>query len=259
MSNLVTTLSSSYNSEEYLNTFLKNAKNQAHKNLCIGLELVEPSNMELEIIKKYKKKLNISSKVQNSRVSLPAAWNSILNRINSEYYCIWNLDDLRTKKSIYQQYKCLKNNDDNLFVYGNYKIVKNYNSKKGALINESNRENELEYSMILGPFFMFNKKILKKIIGFDEQLLSGSDYDFAIRMARNFKGIHVNKILGYYLNTGNGLSTKSDSLQEIERTVVELRYGLKVLQPELIDKAKSLYDVNHLKINSMNFEVEKFL
>ena len=90
---------------------------------------------------------------------------------------------------------------------------------------------------------MFKRSILEKIGYFDEQLLSGADFDFAMRLGRHGHGRHIDHNLGYYLNDRSGLSTKVNSLQEIERTVVELRYGLNPINKSLIEKAKQEYEI----------------
>ena len=152
----------------------------------------------------------------------------------------------------------LLNRDKSIdFVYGNYYIVKKFKKFKGKYINESGRESELKKSMILGPFFMFRRKVIQSINMFDEQLISGADYDFAMRLARNFKGEHINYNLGYYLNSGDGLSTSKSSLQELERTVVELRYNLEVLNNNLILDAQKKYDIKNIVVNDTKVKIKQ--
>jgi len=47
-----------------------------------------------------------------------------------------------------------------------------------------------------------------------------------IRIALNYKMEKNQGVLGYYLDEKAGLSTRKGSLQPIERTVIELRYGI---------------------------------
>ena len=60
---------------------------------------------------------------------------------------------------------------------------------------------------------------------FDEQFHSGGDFDFVVRLARLGRGMRVRETLGAYYDGGFGLST-GNQLQPIERTVIELRYGI---------------------------------
>jgi hypothetical protein len=50
--------------------------------------------------------------------------------------------------------------------------------------------------------------------------------DLCIRLALHGKAVMTTGQLGYYLNEGLGASTKPNSKQPIERTIIELRYGI---------------------------------
>lgn len=244
----VTTLTSCYKGGKFLQRFIKNAESQSYNNLYLNIELVMPTRKEISILKKNSKNMkNLDFNIYENLITLPEAWNRTILTKQSEYYCIWNVDDLRTEDSIESMVAALDDNPECDFVYGNYYIVDKFGSQKGGLIDEKGREDELQKSMILGPFFMFRAKVLDSIGLFDEQLLSGADYDFAMRLSRNFKGIHIDKNLGYYLNTSSGLSTRKNSVQELERTVVEIRYNIPVINKSLITKASEKYRVHHLK------------
>ena len=80
--------------------------------------------------------------------------------------------------------------------------------------------------MELGPFFMFRKSLCKKAGFFDEQFKCANDFDFAVRLAMHGKIYCLQKNLGYFLNEGMGASTRPNSICPIERTVIELRYGV---------------------------------
>ena len=92
---------------------------------------------------------------------------------------------------------------------------------------------------------------------FDEQLVQGADYDLALRLAFNAKGLHLPINLGYYLNEGLGQSTKPDSKQPLERTVIELRYGIRVLEPHLVPYTRS-YDVDNIIVDEEKIPVSNF-
>lgn len=252
----VTVLTSSYKSEKYLRSYFKSITQQTFKNFEVSFQAVLPSDKEKNKLNKFKKKhLYFKSFEHTSLISLPKAWNLGIKESQSELICIWNVNDLRTKGSLNEMVKAFESDSDIGFVYGNYTIVKKFKKRKGNFINESNRENELKSSMILGPFFMFRKTVVDTIGMFDEQLKSGSDYDFAMRMARKFRGLHIDYNLGYYLNDKTGISTKEGSLQEIERTVVELRYNLEVLNPKKVKEAKDKYNISKLMINDKFVEI----
>jgi GT2 family glycosyltransferase len=182
--------------------------------------------------------------------------NRCIENASGDYLCIWNVDDLRTPDSIEVMAKALDDNPDVNFVYGNYYIVPSFGSTNGQYVDETGKEEYLKVGMILGPFFMFRKSALKKSGVFDEQLMSGADYDLALRLAFNGKGLHIPLNLGYYLNDGQGLSTGSRK-QPIERTVVELRYGVRVLEPHLVPETRE-YDVENIIINDKKIPAKSF-
>ena len=237
-------LASAYKAEKYIKHYFKSAASQTYKDFEIAMELVEPSLNEKKFLVKAQKKYQfINLNIHEEKISLPKAWNESIKRTKSELICIWNVDDIRTPESLQKMVKVFDENSEVDFVYGNYTISNKFKQKKGNYINESGRENELQKAMILGPFFMFKRSILEKIGYFDEQLLSGADFDFAMKLARYGYGKHINYNLGYYLNDRSGLSTKANSLQELERTVVELRYRLNPINKTLIEKAKQEYEI----------------
>jgi hypothetical protein len=114
--------------------------------------------------------------------------------------------------------------------------------------------------MILGPFFMFRKSLIEKCGYFDEQLRSGADFDFAVRATHHANKIGYSKsILGYYLDEGKGLSTRGDGLQEVERTVIELRYGiLDKVDHKFVERANQ-YDIKNIKIAGKDIPALSFM
>jgi len=184
--------------------------------------------------------------------------NRCIEYAEGDYLCIWNIDDLRAPDSLEVMVKALDENPDVDFVYGNYIKVKNFKGTTGELVDETGKEEWLKIGMILGPFFMVRKELLEKTGLFDEQLISGADYDLAMRLARCGKGMHIPNMLGYYLDEGLGQSTKPDSRQPLERTAIELRYNVRVLEPRLVPRARSEYDLNNITFNDSVIEASRF-
>ena len=69
----------------------------------------------------------------------------------------------------------------------------------------------------------------------------------------------ISDILGYYLNEGQAQSTKPNSKQPIERTVVELRYNVRVLDNSLIQLAKDTYDLDNITIDEEKISVSNYI
>ena len=254
----VSTITPCYNMSKYMKGFLDNLSTQTHKDLEIVLDHNEPTDEEINLVEEYNDKHDNIFHIQVEGLDpIGISMNRCIEFATGDYLCIWNVDDLRTPDSIEVMAKALDDNPDVDFVYGNYTIVPNFGGTEGQYVDETGREDELTTGMILGPYFMFRKSILEKSGVFDEQLVQGADYDLALRLAFNGKGLHLPVNLGYYLNEGLGQSTKPDSKQPLERTVIELRYGIRILEPQLVPYTQT-YDVENIIVDEERIPVANF-
>ena len=251
----VSTITPCYNMSKYMKGFLDNLSTQTHKDLEIVLDHNDPTDEEINLIEEYNKEYDNIFHIQVEGLDpIGISMYRCIEFATGDYLCIWNVDDLRTSDSIEVMAKALDDNPDVDFVYGNYTIVPNFGGTDGQYVDETGREDELTTGMILGPFFMFRKSILEKSGVFDEQLVQGADYDLALRLAFNGKGLHLPINLGYYLNEGLGQSTKPNSKQPIERTVIEMRYDIRVLEPHLMPYT-SEYDIENIIVDEEKIHV----
>ena len=254
----VSTITPCYNMSKYMKGFLDNLSTQTHKDLEVVLDHNEPSDEEINLIEEYNKKHDNIFHIQVEGLDpIGISMNRCIEFATGDYLCIWNVDDLRAPDSIEVMAKALDDNPDVDFVYGNYTIVPNFGGTDGQYVDETGREDELTTGMILGPFFMFRKSLIEKSGVFDEQLIQGADYDLALRLAFNGKGLHLPVNLGYYLNEGLGQSTKPNSKQPIERTVIEMRYNIRVLEPQLMPYT-SEYDVENIIVDEQKIPVSTY-
>lgn len=230
MSIEVSAITPCYKMKDYIEIFLDRLPRQTFFNrMEVVLDHNEPERGEVELVRKFQKKYpgRLKHIIVKKVDPIGSSMNRCIYNAKGKFLTIWNVDDLRTDNSIELQYKQIKKSEKVGFVYGNYTVVKEFGSIKGEFIDHKNFDkNELTQSMILGPFFMFKKNLCKKIGFFDEQLLQGADFDFAIRLALASLGRKVYKNLGYYLNAQKGLSTKPNSLQPIEKDLICMRYGI---------------------------------
>jgi glycosyltransferase involved in cell wall biosynthesis len=251
MSIEVSTITPCYKMKDYIEIFLERLSRQTFFNrMEVVLDHNEPEKGEVELVRKFQKRYpgRLKHIIVKKVDPIGTSMNRCIHNAKGKFLTIWNVDDLRTDNSIEVQYNQIKRNEKIGFVYGNYTIVKEFGSSQGKFIDHKNFDkSELTKSMILGPFFMFKKSLCKKIGFFDEQLLQGADFDFAIRLALASNGRIVYENLGYYLNAQKGLSTKPNSLQPIEKDLVCMRYGIF----EKIERKNIPY--------FMNYEIKSFL
>jgi glycosyltransferase involved in cell wall biosynthesis len=257
----ISIIASTYNSNLYINKWLVSIEKQDVWNEA---ELIiipnDPSDEELFYLNNFAKKYpnQVYIKVV-SREPLYASWNRAILMAASTIYAISNVDDIRKPSSLSTQVRLLENNLEANFCYGPFEVVTKFECETGVLVIPPafDRE-EFSRSMRLGPFFIWraNKDYIKNF--FDEQFKSGGDFDFAVRLSLSGYGICANESLGYYLDSGTGLST-SGELQPIERTVIELRYGIwDKVDFKYIPSALE-YDLKNVKINNSFIPLHEIL
>lgn len=255
----VSCISPSYKTGKYLDGFLDSISEQTFRDFEVVLDHNDPTKREIEQVEDHNEKEdNVTHIVVEGVDPIGVSMNRCIENGTGDYFCIWNIDDLRTPDSLEVMVKALDDNPDVDFVYGNYVKVPQFRGTDGELVDETGKEEWLRIGMILGPFFMVRRSLLEKTGWFDEQLISGADYDLAMRMSRRGKGLHIPHILGYYLDEGLGQSTKPNSRQPLERTVIELRYDIRVLDTKLVPQASSEYDLNKITFNDTVIEASDF-
>ena len=255
----VSTITPCYNMSKYMKGFLDNLSTQTHKDLEIVLDHNDPSDEEVKLVEEYNEQYDNILHIKVEGVDpIGTSMNRCIEYATGDYLCIWNVDDLRTPDSIEIMAKVLDDNPDIDLVYGNYVIVSKFGETNGQFVDVEPHIPELKEGMILGPFFMFRKSLIEKSGLFDEQLIQGPDYDLALRLVRNGKAHFIPDNLGYYLNEGLGMSTKPNSKQPIERTVIELRYNVRVLEPQLVPHTRE-YDVENIIVDEEKIPVSNFI
>lgn len=260
---VISTITPCYKMKPYLKRFLDELPKQTIFNqIEVVLDHNDPDDEEILWVQDFQKKYPgiIKHIITRPVQFIGPSMNLCIKESSAQLLTIWNVDDLRTPNSLELQVKAFKKGAD--FVYGNFIIVRKFGTTTGSLVDVSKYQNQTEafrYRMLLGPFMAFRKTILDKTGVFDEQLKSGADYDLAIRLAFHGNGGFCEGNLGYYLNEGKGASTRPDSKQPLERTVIDIRYG----NYDTIDYDYAIraynYDINNIYINGQKIPVESLI
>ena len=257
---LVSCLTPTLKSEKYLEVFLCELEQQdLFPNFEVILNMSSPSNEEIRIVDHYKSKYGeVLNVVTHKEIQpLGPAWNQCIALAKADILAIWNVDDLRTPDSLSSQVESLQNSEY-IISYGPFKIVKGFQDRNGRVIQVENLStDDFLTGMHFGPFMAFKKEALHDSGIFDEQLVSGGDFDLSIRLALQGAAVRVPNLLGYYLDAGLGASTAPNSKQLVERTVIELRYGIyNKLDWQFINEALE-YDIKLLHSNGNRIPVSK--
>lgn len=227
---LVSTITPCYKMERYLPGFLAWLPGQSFfGQMEVVMDHNEPTEQEIQLVRDFQKKYpgRLKHIVAKKVDPIGTSMNRCIREASGEFLAVWNVDDLRTHDSIELQARLLLDNPNVGLAYGDYEIVDSFGSTSGNSVQHADiPPSEFTRSMIFGPFFMFRKSLCEKTGFFDEQLRSGTDFDLVVRLAFHGRAGMVEGQLGYYLNEGLGASTRPNSLQPVERTVIELRYGI---------------------------------
>ena len=227
---VVSTMSSCYHGEKYLPLFLERLPEQtAFDRLEVVMDLNEPSEEELHLVHKFQEEYpgHLRYTVQPKVVTYSASWNNCIRNSTGTYMTVWSIDDLRPRDSIEAEATYLDQHPDVGLVYGNEKMVPRFGDEEGPILDVARYPAEMATRLIIfGAFYMFRKELINKAGYMDEQFRSAADFDHCVRLALHTRYVPLDKILGYYLYAGQGLSSNPNSPGRVEDFVISLRYGV---------------------------------
>jgi len=240
----LTIITSLYQGEKYINTFLENMLNQTIFSEC-QLFIVDANSPENEqqIIEEYAQFYpNIKYLKMSDKIGIYEAWNLAIKESDSAFITNANVDDVHRKDAFELKVKALKNNPNIDVVYSDvyYSFLENLPfevvEECGLKTNlpTANKLNLLKYNAPHNSP-MWRRAIHEKLGYFDSTYKSAGDYEFWLRAA--FSGINFLKIepavVSYYSNP-EGMSTRIDS-----PGVVEAEKILKIYQNLYNSQSKS--------------------
>lgn len=222
----VSVILSLYRAERFLRRYLENVLEQT---LCDRLELSivhnDPTESERAILDGFASRISMV-RCEVPRESLYASWNRAMAQSSGDYLACWNADDLRVADSLERMVRILDGDSGLGWTYGDFAISRAFGQMEGRVVPTPEWTRELgTRGAIGGAFFMWRRNLLSSVGWFDEQFASGGDFDYTVRLSLHSKGARTPGLIGYFLHERAGLST-SGELQPIERTAIQLRYGI---------------------------------
>lgn len=226
----ITVITSLFNCLQYLEGYFEALDRIQNKNeIEILLIHNAPKQEELSVIENYLPKFPFLKHIRlEEREGLYASWNRGVTLAKGNYITIWNVDDVRLPNSLICQADSLDSHPDAAISYGDFVIVDKYGKTQGKIICEPEFERKSRKFFCkhhIGCFPMWRKDIHQNIGYFDEQFKLIADLDFQIRVAKKYPLVKTHNQLGFYLEgTPSNLSSNA-RLQDMEHTVLHLRYG----------------------------------
>jgi glycosyltransferase involved in cell wall biosynthesis len=238
-------ITSCYKGLRYLPEFFEQVQAQT---LFPQLEVVlvhnDPTPEELAVAETFKQQhpAHIQHLVVTPVEPLGASWNRGWQAARGEYVAMWNVDDRRPVDGLERQLACLDANPDCVMSYGDYVEVPQYGLAEGML-HEAPIYDQCRFSRAFpqgGAFLVWRKTLADQIGYFDEQMLIGPDFEYAVRVAVNALAMcRAAGTVGYFTNAEAGLSTRNGALKSaVERTAIQMRYAIyDKIRPQYVEAA----------------------
>lgn len=214
----VTAIVSTYASEDVFAGCLTDLFNQSlYQSGDLEIIIVDAASPQGEwnlIEQLAAKKNNVLALRTQKRESLYAAWNRAIRLSRGRYITNANADDRHRKDALEILAKALDDHPEAALAYGDVLITKNpnetfeKNTEQDAFRWGQYSREKLEDHCCVGPQPMWRSSLHKELGTFDERYVSAGDYDFWLRISLKYPMIHLDEILGLYLDNPQSLEHK---------------------------------------------------
>lgn len=201
-----------YNGSKYLAESIESVINQTFTDWELIIINDCSTDGTLEIANSYAEKddrIKVFTNPKNFK--LPKSLNEGFRRATGEYYT-WTSDDNMYKAEAFAVLSgYLDENSNVAMVYSDYTKI----DSEGNVIDINHIMNEPEkliFGNVVGASFMYRETVAKKIGEYDADMFLAEDYEYWIRIYREFVIIHLPKNLYFYRVHENSLSEKKMEL-----------------------------------------------
>lgn len=184
-----------YNGAKYIRQSIDSCLNQTFKNIEIIVVDDGSTDMTPQIIQSYEDK-RIKYIRHEKNKGLPEALNTGFANTTGGYFTWTSDDNFYVKEAIEKMLSFLKEKKCS-FVYCDYYLIKNNNFSQRSLFRLPDHV-DLGNMNHIGPCFLYSRKV-KEIIGdYDPEVLLSEDYDYWIRVSKQFSMYHLKEPLYYF-------------------------------------------------------------
>lgn len=208
-----------YNGEKYLAESIQSIVNQTFTDWELIIVNDCSTDSGFEIMKKYAH-TDSRIKIINNKINmkLPASLNIGFENAKGEYLT-WTSDDNLYKPNAFEEmYLFLEKNSECDMVAADYEII---DADGNFLKNVTVLKPDLKYYSVLGACFMYRKKVKDNIGRYDESMFLVEDYDYWIRIHKNYIIKRLDMCLYKYRNHSDSLS--QTRYVDVKKCFFELR------------------------------------
>lgn len=225
----ITTIVSTYNSEEFIATCLRDltAQTISEQVEIIVLDAASPQQ-EGRVVKEFQNNHpNIKYIRTPERIGIYAAWNIGVRKSSGEYLTVASTNDRILPDAYETMVQVLERENDIALVYGDSYLTDLPHQDIGSHPPSPkhngvwqwpayNYEDLLQYCMI-GPHPMWRKKLHDQVGYFDESYIALGDQDFWLRLGAKHKFQHIPQFTGMAWLSDDALSGGETSQKELLR------------------------------------------
>jgi GT2 family glycosyltransferase len=229
MSKKITIICSNYNSDIWIEEYLRYVNYQKNSEFDIIFIDACSTDNSLNKIKSFKFNPNIECKIIEckEKIGLYAAWNIGIKIAKTDYIMNFNTDDMLFDYALETYEKWIKQDTEADIIFGPFGLVKTrdmYNFVSYAKWPKYNHA-LLMYEYLCGPFPLIKKKVFEEIGYFDESYISAGDYEMVARMSKNgYNFRQIDQCIGCFYERSDSISNRDKQLLDDEIKRVKDRY-----------------------------------
>jgi len=212
---LVSAIVSTYNDERFIRGCMESLTRQTIADLMEIIVVVSGSTeREVHIVREFEERAgNITCLRTAQREGLYTAWNRAIRLARGRYVANHNTDDRLHPLAYERMASALEAFPDVALVYcdclqtqGENETFESTSSREPYQTTQDHCLYDLLRFCYIGPFPMWRRSLHDELGGFDEDFVSGADYEFWLRVAARHKLMRVRETLGLFLNRDSSLS-----------------------------------------------------
>ncbi len=230
----VSALVSAYASERYMAACMQDLVEQTlfqkGQLEIVVVDSASPEN-EAAVVKSYMAKYpNIAYQRSPKREGVYMAWNRAARVARGAYLCNANTDDRHRPDALEVLADCLDANPKVGLAYADCFVTKEHNAHFGSapilgrLAWPAFDRDRLVHCCIIGPQPMWRRELHEEAGYFDARYRVAADYEMWLRLTQRTTAMHVDDVLGLYLNAADGVENANKHHCGMETVAIREMY-----------------------------------
>lgn len=250
----VSVITSVYRGEVHLPAFLEHVADVSEKlrQIGVGSEFIvilnDASRRERRLVERFASTYDgtVALSLQHvPREPIYASWNRGIDAACGRTLGFWNIDDVRNAGALAEGVELIDGGHD--LVYFPFTLVRR-ERRRGRWAHTGLsffdhvwlRERDATRDFILGPFFVFSRRLVAQAGRFDDRFHIAGDYEWQLRAAARVEPQVGRSIGGVYFGDRSSLSWSGAARRRVEHAVISSWYGLGGSARDLTPEEKEL-------------------